>query len=274
MVKDAPGLIENLRSLLVLAEKTLRARLAYRAAVLVELAEHAAAYGIFLIVWVEVYRANPDSMLVSKAVMMPYLVVAFLINFALSMDVEHRFITRLRMGLVTSDLIRPLGYLGFQAGQGLGDVFGNLLTLLPVALVGYAFLGEGLFPAGGEAGLLALLSMALAFAINFSISYLVMQLGFVTMSLYGVWFMRMALHQVFSGLAVPLAMFPEALKSVALWMPFHHIIETPVLIWLGQAQGAQAWNLLAQQALWATCLLGLGVAIFNTVLSRHQVQGG
>jgi ABC-2 type transport system permease protein len=273
-IHSAPGLMPGIRAFLVLAEKTLRTKLAYRTATLVSLAVNAAAYGIYLLVWSEVYRANPQGHLVSREVMMPYLVVAFVVNFALSMTVEMRFLMRLRMGLVTSDLIRPMGFLPFQAAQGLGDIAGNFILVLPVYAVGWWFLKDGIYAAGPQAAALAAASLGLAFVVNFAFSYLLMQLGFITMSLYGVWFMRMSLHQIFSGLAAPLVMFPPALGAVAHWLPFRHVVETPTLIWLGQATGWDAVSLLAQQAAWGAVMLCLGALVFHWVLSRHQVQGG
>lgn len=273
-LKPLPNLAQACLAFLVLAEKTLRSKLTYRSSTIVGLLTQAAAYGIYLLVWNEVYRANPDGQAIPKSVMLPYLVVAFVVNFGLSMGVEMRFLMRLRMGLITSDLIRPLGFLPYQMGQALGDIAGNLIMVLPVCFVGWWFMGDAIYAADSLAVLMSVFSLLLAFLVNFAFSYLLMQMGFITMSLYGVWFMRMSLHQVFSGLAAPLIMFPEGLRLFAHWLPFRHVIETPTLIWLGQVKGMDALWLMAQQGIWAFCMLSVAVVIFNAVLSRHQIQGG
>jgi len=100
------------------------------------------------------------------------------------------------------------------------------------------------------------------------------QASFVLYSPYGVLFTRLALHQAFSGVAAPLSLFPPALYGVASVLPFRHVIETPVSIWLGRVPIERAgWSLLAQAG-WAAALLAAGAGIFGLVLSRHQIQGG
>ena len=116
--------------------------------------------------------------------------------------------------------------------------------------------------------------MGLALLVNFAISYLLVQLSFVTQTLYGVYFARVALHQAFSGVAAPLAMFPGALAVWASALPFRHVIETPARILLGQAADSEIPGLLFGQAAWALGLLALSSAIFHSVLKRHQIQGG
>jgi ABC-2 type transport system permease protein len=79
---------------------------------------------------------------------------------------------------------------------------------------------------------------------------------------------------VFSGLAAPLVMFPEALGDVARALPFRHIIETPVRLWLGLVPVADVPVLLLSQTAWAVGLLVVAEAIFRAVMRRYQVQGG
>jgi ABC-2 type transport system permease protein len=206
--------------------------------------------------------------------MLAYLVTAFLVNSLLVMSVEMRFLQRVRMGLVAGDLLRPLGFLAFQLAQATGDVLVNVLYAVPLYALGLAFIGSALLPASFVAGLLAVPSILLGFLIAFGVSYLIVQASFVLQSGYGVFFLRSALHQVFSGLSAPLVMFPPTLRSVANALPFHHEIETPARIWLGLAAPSEIPRLLCVQAAWACGLIGTGELIFGAVMRRHQIQGG
>jgi ABC-2 type transport system permease protein len=206
--------------------------------------------------------------------MVPYLVGAFVLNAVLTLSVEIRFMQRLRQGLITSDLIRPMGFLGVQMAQAVGDVVVNLVLAAPLVLAAALVLGGEMLPERGHDAVLAVASAALAFAVNFGVSYLIVQATFVLQSGYGVMFTRIALHQVFSGLAAPLVAFPAPLRAVAVWLPFRHVIETPVLLWLGQESPAQAARLLLGQAAWAVALLAGGASLFEAALRRHQIQGG
>jgi ABC-2 type transport system permease protein len=135
-------------------------------------------------------------------------------------------------------------------------------------------LGFGLYPVGLVNLVAGLTSAGLGLLVNFAVSYLVVQASFVTSSFYGVFFTRVALHQVFSGLSAPLVLFPDGLRQVASLLPFRHVIETPLRIGLGHVSNGEIPGLLAAQALWATGLLVLSVKLFRAALSRHQIQGG
>lgn len=273
-LRDPPSFSQALRGFVSLADKTARGRAAYRAAILVTLFTSALGYVVFFLVWRELYRSGTASALMPKAELFAYLLVAFVLNFVLSLQVESRFGQRLRQGLIASDLLRPLGFMQFQLAQAVGDVLINLLFALPVYAVGYLFLGGDVLPPHASAWALGVVSVALALLVNFAISYLLVQLSFVTQTLYGVYFARAAMHQAFSGVAAPLATFPGALGAWASVMPFRHVIETPARILLGQAVPAEIPMLLCGQLAWGLGLLAVSSAIFHGVLRRHQIQGG
>jgi ABC-2 type transport system permease protein len=269
-----PTLRQSLLGFCVLAQKTAQTKLTYRLATVVSLISSALAYGIFLLVWREVYRHNPRPGPLSREQMMAYLVLAFVTNAILTIAVETRFLQRVRMGLVAGDLIRPLGFVFFQLAQAAGDVLVNALYAVPIYLIGFWFVGGALLPASGLSAALGLVSVGLAFLIAFGVSYLMVQAAFLLQSGYGVFFARAAVHQIFSGLSAPLVMFPDGLRRTAELLPFHHEIETPVRIWLGQARGGEVLSLLAAQAAWGLGLVVAGDLIFRAVMHRHQIQGG
>lgn len=272
-LSGAPSFGSNWLGFWALAEKTLRAKFAYRLALLISLLANALGYLVFFLVWSEVYRGGGGGGLSSER-LFPYLVTAFVLNFALSLNVEVRFGQRLRQGLITSDLLRPLGFMPFQLAQAIGDAAGNLVLVLPVVVLSMFEFGAAVLPSDVLSATAGALSMALGLLVNFAVSYLVVQATFVTSSFYGVYFTRVALHQVFSGLSAPLVLFPPALRAVAEWLPFRHVIETPARIWLGHTPLDQVLPLLAEQAAWGCGLLVVSVGLFRAALSRHQVQGG
>jgi ABC-2 type transport system permease protein len=265
---------QKAEAFLVLAEKTARSNLTYRLSILLALLASVISYSVVLLVWLEVYRRNPSPLPLPLAKMLAYLVTAFVTSQVLSVAVDWRVLQRVRMGLIATDVIRPLGFVTFQMAQAVGDVLVNVLFALPIFGVGLWFVGGGLLPPNPASALLGIVSGGLAFFVSFGMTFLIVQAIFVLQSGYGVVTAKVALYQVFSGLSAPLVMFPEGLRSVAVWLPFRHIIETPVSIWLGQAPAMAIPGLLAGQALWGVALIAAGSAIFGAVLKRHQVQGG
>jgi len=268
-----PSFIQLLFGFISLAEKTAASKLAYRFASFISILTNTLGYCIFLLVWREVYRQG-TAVSVPRAEIFPYLLLAFLVNGILTLGVEARFNQRLRTGAITSDLLQPLGFVNFQMAQGVGDAMANSAFVLPVYVVGWCFLGPAVLPASFASAAIGGLSLVLAFLINFGLSFFVIQACCVLHSAYGVISMRLALHQVFSGLSAPIVLFPEPLHSLAKWLPFRHIVETPASIWLGQVAGARLPQLLATQVAWALVLLITSQLLARSLVRFRQVQGG
>ena len=258
----------------VLAEKTARSGMTYRMAILFQLLGSGLAYSVVILVWLQIYRENPTPGPLPLGSMLAYLVTAFVASGVLDIDTEWRVFQRVRLGVIAIDVVRPLGFVTFQMAQAMGDVFVNFVFALPILAIGAFFVGGALVPPTLGLALLGVLSVLLAFFVSFGVSFLIVQAAFILHSGYGVMTARMALQQVFSGLAAPLVMFPEALRNVAMWLPFRHIIETPVTIWLGHAQLHEIPRLLFGQVAWGFALIAAGSMVFQVVLKRHQVQGG
>lgn len=263
----------GLRGFFTLAEKTVRARAAYRMSTVVLLVTNAAAYVVFLLVWRQLYASGKVAAL-PREKLFAYLIVAFALNTGLPLLVEGRFVQRLRQGLIGTDLLRPIGFMPAQLAQAVGDAAMSFGLALPVYGLGVLFVGREVLPHGVASFGLGLASILLALLVSFGVSYLVVQVAFVTQTAYGIIFARASLHQAFSGVAAPLALFPDRLATWASWLPFRHVIETPVRILLGLAPAEEIPRLLLAQALWAAGLLAVSSGIFHLVLRRHQIQGG
>jgi ABC-2 type transport system permease protein len=268
------GVLDSTRAFLVLIEKTLRARMVYRISTLVSVLASAAGYCIFLLVWSEVYRQRGSTPALPSSQLFPYLVAAFLLNFMLASSLENRAGVRIMRGLITADLSKPMAFMPWHLAQAMGDLLGNCLLALPIAALGFASLGHGLAPPNLSAAILGLGSVLLGFLVNFALGFLVIQAFFITDSYYGIAFTRIALHNTFSGLSAPLALFPGALRGIAGCLPFRHVIETPARVWLGQVQGLTALRYMLLQVLWIAILLPLGGAVFRLAIRHVQIQGG
>ena len=60
-----------------------------------------------------------------------------------------------------------------------------------------------------------------------------------------------------SGMTLPLVIFPEPLRSIALALPWASYLQTPADIWLGQRRGLAMVEGLLVQVVWAVVLLAL-----------------
>ena len=84
----------------------------------------------------------------------------------------------------------------------------------------------------------------------------------------------MVASSFFSGMIIPIAFFPDWLEVLAWALPFAAMIQAPVEVFLGHAQGLTLVGLLALQAAWTLVLLGAGRALFAAGTRKLVLQGG
>jgi len=78
----------------------------------------------------------------------------------------------------------------------------------------------------------------------------------------------------FSGLTVPLVLFPGWTRDLATVLPWASYLQVPADIWLGKHQGADAWAALAFQVTWTVVLLSLCQLVLRLANRKVVVQGG
>ncbi len=265
--------IESFHSYVSLFGRSLRASFAYRASTVTSLVTAVFMYAIPMLVWRQVYAQNPN-LGISKAKMFPYLLLAGCVNYAMGMSVEFRIGQRIRQGLIATDLLKPVDFQIAQGIQALSDGLFNGALGMVFFFCGYLVLGKDILPASLFSFGLFLVSFLLAFLIQYFVCFVFVQGAFYTYSGYGIFAARGALQQTFSGMIAPLTFYPPFLKAAGEWLPFRHIIYTPVSIYMGWAQGAEALDLILQQLAWMTGLYLLGKFLMIKSLKQLEVQGG
>jgi len=83
----------------------------------------------------------------------------------------------------------------------------------------------------------------------------------------------MGFTNFFSGLVIPLALFPGWAQGFLLWQPFAGLADIPFRLYSGALVGGMALQGLASQALWVVLLTLLGRWWLNRVMARIDMQG-
>jgi ABC-2 type transport system permease protein len=78
----------------------------------------------------------------------------------------------------------------------------------------------------------------------------------------------------FSGMILPLVVFPGGLGDVARALPWSAQIQVPADVFLGRRKGAGLLGALAFQAAWAAALLAAGRLLTRAARRRLVVHGG
>ncbi|QBR91110.1 ABC transporter permease [Nocardioides euryhalodurans] len=180
---------------------------------------------------------------------------------------------RIRTGDVAIDLYRPVGLVGWYLAADLGRAAYHLLTRgLAPTVVGFVLFDIRLPDLAGAA--LFAVSIVLAVVTSFGFRFLVACSAFWLLDQSGVQLMSGVLAIFFSGLALPLVIFPEPLRSIALVLPWASYLQTPADVWLGTLDGTGLLAALGLQVAWAVVLLGCCRAVVGAATRRVVVQGG
>jgi viologen exporter family transport system permease protein len=187
---------------------------------------------------------------------------------------QDELIERIRTGDVAIDLYRPADLQLWWLAADLGRAAFHLLGrgVVPMVLGALAF--DLVLPANPLTWPAFLLSVALGVVVSFAIRYLVVLAAFWLMDGSGITQIAMLTGMFFSGMVLPLRLFPGELGELARVLPWSSMLQIPADVYLGKHTG---WGLLeayAFQAGWAVALIGAGRALQSVATRRVVVQGG
>lgn len=267
-------LAQTIRALLRQTQYELQTSFAYSGAYYLTALTTVVSYAVLFLVWSFVLARRETVGGLAPRAMAAYLVIATWISLTLFLRFEAIISERIRSGLIAVDLLKPVGFHASQFARAVGHALFQATLASLLLAGGFAALGRDLLPVdpGALAGFAA--SVVLAFLIQFSLGFLFIQGAFVSMRNYGLIQARLMLHFSLSGLSAPLTAFPPALRTVADWLPFRHVIYTPASIWLGLTPAAAVPAVLLEQALWAAGLFLAGRWVFAYALRHLTIQGG
>lgn len=187
---------------------------------------------------------------------------------------EDELIERIRTGDIAIDLYRPADLQLWWLAGDLGRAAFHLLGrgIVPMVLGSLAF--DLVMPASPLTWLAFLLAVTLGVIVSFAVRFLVALSAFWLMDGAGVMQICWLATLFFSGMLLPLNLFPGLLGEVARALPWSSLLQVPADVFLGRHTG---WGLLgayAFQAGWALALLAAGRLLQSVATRRVVVQGG
>lgn len=180
----------------------------------------------------------------------------------------------IRSGNIVFDLLRPTDYQAMQFSEVLG-LYVTEMALINLPAYLFALVVFGISPPASPVAAAGFaLALVGAFLLAFSLDFLLSIIAFWTFSAGGIIYGKKALLDLLAGSIVPLTLFPDWLRAVALFLPFQGLGYTPIAIYLGQISGAAIWWSLLVQVGWAAVLILLIRLVWLRALRRLVVQGG
>lgn len=234
---------------------------------------------ILVNLWDAIRQNSPETQAeFTAAELATYIAVAQVVSLA-RMSHANRQLFYKAMGSVDSgeiamDLIRPIDNQVLRYSQWLG-VFAvdTLMVALPTWLV-FRLTGVIGAPDSGVQAVLFALSVALGWLVAAGFHYLMAALTIVVTQSPGINMFRVAVQELLSGGLVPLSLLPAWLGTLAVVFPFHAMVSSPTLIYIGRLQGLDALAALGIQAAWGVGLIAAGRLLWLRLVRRVLVQGG
>lgn len=206
--------------------------------------------------------------------MRTYVVLAYGLNALVGWRMAASMMYTIRTGEIVRDLSRPMNYLGTQIAQATGAaVVEGILSLILTLMVGLLFIGISP-PASASAAALFAVAVVIGYITKAMIVFLVSLVMFWTINGVGISWSRDAVINILAGTVIPLAMLPGWLQSIAQVAPMRGIVSTPLMIYLGKAEGMEALKLLAIGAGWLVVLAFFANWAWQAAFNRAEIQGG
>jgi ABC-2 type transport system permease protein len=229
---------------------------------------------VYYFIWKAVYGSSDGVGGYDLGQMVTYVAVGWIIRSFYFNNVDREMAAEVQEGKIAVLLIKPVNPQAMYVAQTVGEsCFRALLFTLPISVVLYMVYPIRP-PASLFSGFVFVLSCLLALLIFTLINFIVGTMALQIQSIVGVIRAKYFVVEFLSGLLLPLSFFPAGLQRWISCLPFPHISYTPLLIYLGKAQGSAAWQSLGAQALWALALFAAGRMYWEFSMRRLSIQGG
>lgn len=241
-------------------------------------------FGLVLIMIYEAFyrsaRVAAQPMAFPQVASYVWLGQALLAMLPWNVDAEIR--AMVRSGAVAYELCRPVDLYGLWYARAVAQrTAPTLLRAAPMAvfaMLGLPLLGLGGWrlapPASLAAGAGFAAALLCAFVLGCAISTLINITLMWTVAGDGIILLSTSAVSLFSGLAVPLPMFPEWAQSTLRWLPFASLFDLPFRIYSGHIAVDGLLPVIARQLGWAIAIVAFGRWLLGRGMRRLVMQGG
>jgi ABC-2 type transport system permease protein len=266
---------------LAIVSARFRMLLQYRAAAIAGLWTQVFFGFVLIMVYEAFYRSTdaPQPLSFPQLASYVWLGQALLATLPWNADPELR--AMVRSGAVAYELCRPVDLYALWFARALAwRTAPTVLRAAPMAFFAIAVLPWlglpewRLAPPSPAAGLAFALALCAALALSCAISTLIHITLLWTVSGDGMVMLLTAATSLFSGLIIPLPLFPDGLRAVLEWLPFAGVADQPYRVYTGNLPPGELGLVLARQLAWTVLLIALGRWLIGRGVRRLVVQGG
>lgn len=203
-----------------------------------------------------------------------YLVLATALFNFMEMYAVWEIGRSIQSGKIVLDLLKPIEYRKYLFWSYSGTfVTQFFLTFLPT-FIAVAVVTNGAIPMGINL-LYFVISVVMAVSINYSIDFIVGTICLYTESIWGINIMKQMVVLLLSGATIPIAFFPDTLKTIVYYLPFQSIYNAPLSILLdSESQPQTVFTTLGIQLAWCIGMMLISKRFWKISLRQITVNGG
>ena len=263
-----------MRPYLSVLSARIRMLLQYRAAALAGMSTQLFWGLIRVMIFEAFYRTSTQAQPMTYAEVVNYVWLGQALFALLPWQPDNDVRTMVRTGTVAYELVRPVDLYTFWYSRSLANrIAPALLRSVPLFCVAFLFFGlqAPASPSAAAAWALAtvsaiLLGGALSNLVNISLMWTIAGEGSMQMLSICIF--------VFSGMVIPLPLFPDEIQPILDFLPFRGLADTPFRLYMGHIPTSQVWSVVGHQLAWTLILVSLGRFLLYRGTRRLVVQGG
>jgi ABC-2 type transport system permease protein len=204
---------------------------------------------------------------------MVYLVLASSLFSIMEVYLVWETSRNIQTGKIVNDIIKPVNYRAFMYFPYFGNMIMDfIITFIPTFILVY-FLSGMSIPLGLNL-VYFFVSFIMSFLINLSIDFFVGGIILYTMSTWGINIMKEVIVLLLSGATIPLAFFPEPLKTIVMYLPFQAVYNSPLLQLIGDHSYTERLEMLGVQLFWVVAVYVISELFWRKSLKQITVNGG
>ena len=220
------------------------------------------------------YRSSAGPHPLTAEQMTTYIWLGQAMLLLVMLDIDKDVAAMIRTGNVAYEMTRPLDLYNLWFARAIsGRAAPLLMRALPIFVVAGLLL-ELRAPSSAAASALFLVSVIGGMLLAASMVVLMTISLLWTISGEGLYRLAAPMIFFFSGIVIPIPMFPDWMQLPLNILPFRGLIDTPFRIYMGVFTGQVAVFSILQQLVWMVALVFLGRMILARGLRRLVVQGG
>lgn len=248
-----------------------RSQFVYRGSVVSQIIGSVFRILLTMALWKYVYHYDHEM----QKYMILYVIISNVISMFYSGSMGYEIGEKIADGSFAIELIRPVNFLWMNYWKMVGRICAGfvmrgvpvLVCFCPLVIMNRSYVSWKAFPIFCCAVLMGHILYELLYTL----------IGFIAFVCFEVWAFERLLEDTIrflSGSFLPLALFPDWLKSVSVFLPFRFLFSFPIEILLGKIAAGEIWTNMVIMILWILGAGGVLALVYKKAVNIFVVQGG